>query len=149
LEPFGWTQPIAQINHTNTIKKGTIRGLHFQYEPHAEMKLVTCIKGKVWDLAVDLRPDSKTYLQYRGITLSPENHISFLIPRGFAHGFQTLADNSELLYCHSKSYNKNAESGLNPQDPVLSINWPVTVTEISARDKTHPLLTTDFQGVQL
>jgi len=149
LEPFGWDTPIAQINHTNTEKSGTIRGLHFQYAPHAEMKLITCIRGKIWDVAVDLRPDSPTFLQYHGVILSAKNHISFLIPQGFAHGFQTLTDNAELLYCHSKPYDKKAEGGLNPNDPSLSIKWPTAVTEISARDKAHTFLNDDFHGVQL
>lgn len=149
LASFGWNTSIAQINHTNTTKKGTIRGLHFQYPPYSEMKLVTCIKGKIWDVAIDLRPDSPTFLQYHGVTLSSENNVSFLIPQGFAHGFQTLADNSELIYCHSASYNTKAEGGLNPHDPILSIHWPLPVTGISARDKAHSFLSSDFQGVRI
>jgi len=100
LAAFGWTQAIAQINHTYTRHGGTVRGLHYQRPPHAEAKLVSCLKGEVWDLAVDLRPSSPTYLQWHAQQLSPDNGLALLIPPGFAHGFQALTDDAELLYCH-------------------------------------------------
>lgn len=144
---FGWNKPIAQINQTATFRKGTIRGMHFQCPPHAEMKLVSCLRGEVWDVAVDIRADSPTFLHWHGVCLSAENCRALLIPEGFAHGFQTLTDDSELLYCHSTAYFAGAEGGLNPQDPQLRIIWPLPVTEISARDKSHPFIDNGFAGL--
>jgi dTDP-4-dehydrorhamnose 3,5-epimerase len=140
LVAAGWTKPIAQINQTVTAKCGTIRGMHFQYSPHTEMKLVSCLRGEVFDVAVDFRADSPTFLQWHGVRLSAENGYAFLIPEGFAHGFQTLTDNVELLYCHTMPYTAGAEGGLSPLDPKLAIAWPMEITLISDRDRRHPLL---------
>jgi len=145
----GWQTPVAQINHTSTAQKGTIRGMHFQKPPHQEKKLITCLQGEIWDVAVDIRADSPTFLQWYGCRLSAGNLLSFLIPEGFAHGFQTLTDSVVLVYCHSSEYNAHAEGGLNPQDSRLMINWPVAVTEISKRDRSHPDIPKDFAGVCL
>lgn len=145
----GWTKPIAQINHTHTAKKGTVRGLHFQYAPHAEMKLVSCLRGEIWDVAVDLRVNSPTFLRWHAELLSAENGAAFLIPEGFAHGFQTLTNDVEMLYCHSAAYAAAAESGLNPADPLLGIEWPLPITELSARDRAHAKLGSDFKGVTI
>lgn len=145
----GWRLPIAQINHTLTEKKGTVRGMHFQYPPHAEMKLVSCLRGIVWDVAIDLRAGSNTFLQWYGQELSAENHRSMLIPEGFAHGFQALTDNCELVYLHSSPYAPDAESGLNPKDPVLALPWPITITELSPRDESHSMLNQQFTGLAL
>ena len=149
LAAAGWQRPIAQINHTLTAQPGTIRGLHFQNPPHAEMKLVSCIRGEVWDVAVDLRTNSPTYLQWHAEVLSAENGRALLIPEGFAHGFQTLTENCELLYLHSAAYAQGAEGGLRFNDPQLNITWPGPVAEISARDQAHPFLTPDFKGLDL
>lgn len=145
----GWAEPIAQVNHTVTARKGTIRGMHFQYPPHAEKKLVSCIRGKIWDVAVDLRAGSPTYLQWHAEELSAENGRALLIPEGFAHGFQTLADDVELIYFHSAPYCPEAEAGLNYADPRLGIAWPLEVTELSMRDRDHPMITGSFSGVRL
>lgn len=145
---IGWTKPIAQINLTSTIGKGTIRGMHFQYQPHAEMKLVSCLHGEVWDVAVDIRTDSPTFLRWHGLHLSADNSKALMIPEGFAHGFQALTDDIELLYCHSTAYFAEAEGGLNPLDPKLAIAWPLPVTEMSDRDKAHPILHNGFAGVR-
>lgn len=147
LAAAGWSKPIAQINHTFTAKSGTVRGLHYQRPPHAEMKLVSCLRGEVWDVAVDLRAESPTFLRWHAERLSPENGCALLIPEGFAHGFQALSQDVELLYCHSAAYVASAEAGLNPMDPVLSIAWPLPVAELSARDAGHPVLQQDFEGV--
>jgi dTDP-4-dehydrorhamnose 3,5-epimerase len=147
LREAGWALPIAQINHTVTSRAGTLRGLHFQHPPHAEIKLVSCLRGEVYDVAVDLRAGSPTFLQWHAQRLSADNGRALLIPRGFAHGFQSLTDDVELLYCHSAAYAAAAEGGLNPHDARLSIDWPLAVTEISARDQAHPRLSDDFQGV--
>lgn len=148
LTAAGWVRPIAQINHTYTHQKGTVRGLHFQYPPHAEMKLVTCLRGVVWDVAVDLRPDSPTFLSWHAEELSRENQRALLIPEGFAHGFQTLTPDVEMLYCHTGSYAPDAEGGLHPEDTRLSINWPQPITELSERDASHPAVTDKFEGVK-
>jgi dTDP-4-dehydrorhamnose 3,5-epimerase len=145
---IGWNKAIAQINHTHTAHQGTVRGLHFQNPPHAEMKLVSCLCGAIWDVAVDIRANSPTFLHWYGVDLSAENCRALLIPEGFAHGFQALSDAAELLYCHSTAYAAGAEGGLHPQDPVLKINWPLPVTHISQRDMSHTFLTQGFTGVQ-
>jgi dTDP-4-dehydrorhamnose 3,5-epimerase len=149
LGAVGWDQPIAQINHTYTARCGAVRGMHFQSPPDAEMKLVSCIRGEVWDVAIDLRAGSRTFLHWRAERLAAENGRALLIPEGFAHGFQALTDNVELLYCHSAAYNAKAEFGLNPRDPKLAIAWPLPIAELSARDAQHALLNEQFAGVAL
>lgn len=149
LATVGWLKPIAQINHTLTQRAGTVRGMHYQKLPYAEMKLVTCLRGAIWDVAVDLRAGSPTYLQWHAEELSAENHRALLIPEGFAHGFQTNSDDCELIYLHSVVYTPEAEAGLNPKDPMLSITWPRAITELSARDVQHPMLDQQFKGLIL
>ena len=149
LSAAGWRGPVRQINHTYTQKRGTVRGLHFQLPPHSEMKLVSCLRGEIWDVVVDVRKGSPTFLQWHAERLSAENHCSLLIPQGFAHGFQTLTDEVDLLYCHSEVYSTGSETGLSVTDPRLNIVWPLPVQELSGRDQSHPLLTDDFKGVQL
>lgn len=149
LAAAGWDKPIAQINHSYTAKQGTVRGLHFQHPPYAEMKLVSCIRGAIWDLALDLRHGSPTFLQWHAQQLSAENNLALLMPQGFAHGFQTLTDNVELLYCHSMPYKTSAEDGLKPTDPRIGIPWPQEISEMSARDASHPLLDDQFEGIRL
>lgn len=132
---------IVQINHTLTAKRGTVRGLHFQYPPHAEIKVVSCLHGEVFDVAVDLRQGSPTFLRWHAEILTANNHKTLLIPEGFAHGFQTLTENCELLYFHTAAYQPGAVGGLNAQDPKLKIRWPTAVTELSPRDAAHPFVT--------
>ncbi|MDQ2733490.1 MAG: dTDP-4-dehydrorhamnose 3,5-epimerase family protein [Pseudomonadota bacterium] len=148
LSAARFSLPIAQINHTLTHQRGAVRGLHFQHPPHAEDKLVSCLRGEVFDVAVDLRTGSETFLQWHAEILSADNGKSLMIPQGFAHGFQTLSDNCELLYLHSRPYTAGAESALNARDPALDIYWPLTFTDISERDAQHPHLTPDFTGVR-
>jgi len=140
---------IVQINHSITHNAGAIRGLHFQYPPHAEMKLVRCLKGGVWDVAVDLRKNSPTFLQWHGVELSPENRLMLVIPEGCAHGFQTLEADSELLYLHTAFYSPESEGGVRFDDPSIGIKWLRDVADLSQRDKNHPLLEPDFPGVTL
>lgn len=147
LAAAGWRKPVAQINETLTRQQGTIRGMHYQRPPHAEMKLVTCLAGEIWDVAVDLRRGSPTFLRWHAEELSAANSRAMLIPEGFAHGFQTLAANCSLLYLHSVPYAAEAEAGLNPKDPMLGITWPLEIAELSARDSRHPLLSRQFEGV--
>jgi dTDP-4-dehydrorhamnose 3,5-epimerase len=149
LKPIIDQRSIVQINHTLTAKTGTVRGLHFQHPPHAEMKLVSCLRGEVFDVAVDLRKDSLTFLQWHAEMLTESNHKTFVIPEGFAHGFQTLTDDCELLYLHTTAYAQDADAGLNALDPRLTINWPMPVAERSTRDQKHAMLTLDFLGLSL
>jgi dTDP-4-dehydrorhamnose 3,5-epimerase len=145
----GWHWPIRQINHTRTTTKGTVRGMHYQVPPKAEAKLVSCIRGAVWDVAVDIRHGSPTYLQWHAEELSAKSLRAMLIPPGFAHGFQTLEPDSELVYVHSEAYDPKCERGLNPRDPQLAIRWPLDISAISPRDQAHPMVEVDFQGVRL
>lgn len=138
---------IAQINHTWTRKAGTIRGLHYQCPPHAEIKFVTCLRGAVFDVAVDVRRDSPSMLRWHAQVLSAENHHTLVIPQGLAHGFQTLTDDCEMLYLHTAAYDLAAERAINALDPRLAITWPLPVSERSARDASHPMLNTDFSGI--
>jgi dTDP-4-dehydrorhamnose 3,5-epimerase len=140
---------ISQINLTHTRQKGAVRGLHFQLPPHAETKIVTCLKGQVWDVAVDLRQGSSTFLKHHGILLTEDNHQSYLIPEGFAHGFQARTPDCEILYFHTANYNAEAEGALNALDPRLAINWPEPVTGRSERDISHAMLLDDFHGINL
>ena len=149
LAAAGWTKPVAQINHTLTQQRGTVRGMHFQQTPHVEMKLVNCIRGAVLDVAVDVRAGSPTFLQWHAEELSANNRRALLIPEGFAHGFQTLEDNCELLYLHSIAHMAEAESALDALDPRLSICWPLPVTKRSVRDTQHSLINHRFTGVFL
>ena len=138
---------VAQINRTLTVRRGTVRGMHFQHPPHAEIKLVTCLKGRVFDVAVDLRQESPTFLRWHGEVLGEGLQVSMLIPGRFAHGYQTLTADCELLYVHSVAYEPTAEAGLNPRDPRLAIAWPSEITEMSTRDTSHPMLVVDYRGI--
>lgn len=149
LKSVGWDEPIEQVNFALTSKSGTIRGFHYQQTPHSEMKLVTCIRGEVWDVAIDLRPNSPTYLRWHGEVLSSNNLRALFIPKGFAHGFQTLSDDVQLLYCHSAAYEASADRGINPLDPNLAVNWPLSIINMSDKDRNHPYVDSSFQGVCL
>lgn len=139
--------PVRQVNHTLTQAAGTLRGMHFQWPPQAEKKLVSCLRGAVYDVAVDVRAGSPTFLQHYAVRLEASRPCSLLIPEGFAHGFQTLTPDCELLYLHSADFAPTAEGGLDALDPRLAIDWPLAVSERSARDSTHPRLTDAFAGV--
>ncbi len=140
---------IVQVNHTLTEKIGTLRGMHFQHPPYAETKFVLCLKGAVYDVAIDVRTHSPTFLEWHAEILSATNHKMLFIPEGFAHGFQTMTENCEMLYFHTASYNSNAEGALNAMDQQLAIEWPLPITEQSLRDKQHPMMNHDFKGVEL
>lgn len=140
---------IVQINHSKTVAGGAVRGLHFQKPPHSEMKLVRCIKGRVWDVAVDLRKGSPTCLKWHAEELTPANARMMAIPEGFAHGFQVLEPESELLYLHTAFYAPEFEGGLRFNDPVLDISWPMPVTDVSVRDQSHPIIDQIFVGLNV
>lgn len=142
-----WVSPVSQANFTLTRTRGTVRGLHYQRAPHAEMKLVNCLRGEIWDLILDLRPKSPMFMKWHAERLSAVEFNALLIPKGCAHGFQTLTSDVELLYLHSVPYVAEAEGGLSPLDPRLAIPWPLQITDISARDKSHPNLTDAFEGI--
>lgn len=138
---------IVQINHSRTNAVGAIRGLHYQHAPHAEMKLVRCIKGRVWDVAVDLRRNSPTFLQWHAVELSPENASVLVVPEGCAHGFQVLEAESEMLYLHTAFYAPQSEGGIVYNDPSVNIAWPLPVTDLSDGDRCRQLLPIDFSGI--
>ncbi len=138
---------IVQVNVSRTHATGALRGMHYQHPPHAEMKLIRCLRGKVWDVAVDLRCDSPTFMQWFGIELSPNNALMLVIPEGCAHGFQTLEEDSELIYLHTAPYVSASEGGVLHDDPALAIKWPLPVTDISNRDMNHSLITPNFGGI--
>jgi dTDP-4-dehydrorhamnose 3,5-epimerase len=139
----------VQVNHSLTIKKGTVRGMHFQHQPNAEVKMVKCIKGSVLDVIIDIRKNSPTFLQHHCEVLSAKNMKMIYIPKGFAHGFQTLEDYSELLYFHSSIYTPNNEGALNVRDPLLNIKWPLDIIGLSKKDAQHKFISTDFKGIEI
>lgn len=145
----GFGPAISQINLSRTARTGAVRGLHFQHPPHAEAKLVTCLRGRIFDVAVDLRHGSPTFLRWQGFLLSAAEPTSLLIPEGCAHGFQTLEPDCELLYLHSAPYRPEAEGGLDAADPALGIAWPLPIAERSERDEGHLRLSPDFEGLRL
>ena len=138
---------IRQINHSHTLGAGSVRGLHYQQGDTPEAKLITCLRGEVWDVAVDLRHGSPTFLHWHAERLCAGDGRSLLIPAGFAHGFQVLSEEAELLYLHSADYAPGREGGLSVHDPRLAIDWPLSVKNLSARDAEHPWLDHHFTGV--
>jgi dTDP-4-dehydrorhamnose 3,5-epimerase len=144
---IGHNKEWVQMNHSFTSLKGTIRGMHYQRPPHAEIKMVRCIAGAVYDVIIDLRKDSTTYLNWFGTELSSENKKMIYIPEGFAHGFQTLTDNTELVYQHSHFYETGAEEGILHNDIALNIQWPLQVTALSDRDNKHPIIDSNFKAI--
>jgi dTDP-4-dehydrorhamnose 3,5-epimerase len=149
LHPLISGREIVQINRSLTVKCGAVRGLHFQHPPYAEIKLVSCLRGEVFDVAVDLRQDSPTFLLWHAEILSAENHRTLIIPEGYAHGFQALTENCELLYLHTAPFHPEAEGALNVADPSLAITWPLPVSELSQRDRAHPFIDSHFIGINV
>lgn len=149
MQQIGHDKNIAQVNISMTRETGSIRGMHFQLPPKAEVKIVRCIKGSVFDVIIDIRSESPTFLQWFGETLTAQNGKMIYIPEGFAHGFQTLVENTELLYFHTEFFSPEYEAGIRFDDPLLSIQWPLPVTDISQKDTSHPLLNFDYQGVKV
>lgn len=147
FETIGHHKEWVQMNHTCTYEKGSVRGMHYQKPPNQEIKLVKCIAGAVLDVIIDLRKDSKTFLQWFGTVISAGNKHMLYIPEGFAHGFQCLEANSELIYLHSAFYVPSAESGIRFDDPLVGIEWPLPVTVVSDRDRQHVLLNENFGGI--
>ncbi len=140
LAEVGLNANVVQANHSVTSRKGSIRGMHFQRSPHAETKIVRCLAGACFDVAVDLRPESETYLQWHGEMLTPDNYRALYIPEGFAHGFQSLEDDTVLFYMVTACYEPSAEGGILYNDPAVNIQWPLAVADISERDQRFPLI---------
>ncbi len=140
---------IVQINHSLTCSVGAVRGMHYQHPPHAEMKMVRCLKGRVWDVAVDLRQGSPTFLQWHAQELTPDKALMLIIPEGCAHGFQVLEVDSELLYLQTAGYTPGSEGGVRYDDPAIGITWPLPVTDLSARDQQHLFINNEFQGLNV
>jgi dTDP-4-dehydrorhamnose 3,5-epimerase len=136
---YGLKTGVAQCNVSFNKIKGTLRGMHFQKPPKAEAKLVRCTRGEIFDVIIDLRPDSPTYCQWEGVVLSADNHRSLYIPEGFAHGFQTLEENSEVFYQMFECYAPECASGVRWDDPAIGIHWPLPNPVMSDKDRSYPL----------
>jgi dTDP-4-dehydrorhamnose 3,5-epimerase len=149
LREIGFTKQIVNINHSYTQQKGTIRGLHFQYPPDCEIKIAKCLHGAVWDCVVDIRRGSPTFLQWEAVELTSQNNRMIYIPEGFAHGFQTLTNDVEIVYFVTNFYAPQNEDGLRYNDPVLSIDFPLEATIISDKDRQHPLIADHFEGITI
>ncbi len=149
FEQIGHHKEWVQLNHSVTYKKGSVRGMHFQHPPHSEIKMVRCIAGAIFDVIVDLREGSGTFLKWFGAELSAANKKMLYIPEGFAHGFQTLTNDCELIYHHTSFYSPGAEGGIRCDDKKINIAWKLPVAELSGRDKNHPYLDDSFKGIKL
>jgi dTDP-4-dehydrorhamnose 3,5-epimerase len=142
FQAHGLPAHMVQSNVSVTHRAGTMRGMHYQLAPHAEDKLVRCVRGAIWDVIVDIRPESPTYCQWTGVELSESSERMLLVPKGFAHGFITLTDDTMVNYQVSEFYTPAAEAGARHDDPAFAIKWPVPVLSMSDRDRTWP----DFLG---
>ena len=138
---------IVQINYSITNNIGAIRGMHYQNNPCSEMKIIRCLKGRIYDVAVDLRKESPTFLKWHGLELTPESNLGYVIPEGFAHGFQVLEEGSQLLYLHTAFYSPEHEGAVRFDDPKINISWPLNPTDLSEKDKSHAYLNEQFKGI--
>ena len=137
----------VQANLSTTTGRGTVRGMHFQRAPAAEAKLIRCVRGAVFDVAVDLRAGSPTFLRWHAVELRADDPREVFIPEGFAHGFQALTDDVQLLYFHTAPWTPACEGGLRHDDPRLAIDWPLPVAQLSERDRAHPPIGPGFEGL--
>ena len=145
FEDHGLNGNIVQLNTSLTKKKGTIRGMHYQVDPYQEAKFIRCTRGRIWDVMIDLRPDSPTFMQWVGTELSADNYKMAYVPENFAHGFVTLEDNSEVYYPVTAFYTPGSERGIRWNDPAFNIAWPINIEIVSDKDSSHP----DFDVNQL
>lgn len=141
---IGHSKEFVQFNYSRNHHVGTLRGMHFQNPPFSEIKLIRCIRGSAFDVIVDLRNQSPTFLQYYGVELSEHNLRMMYVPEGFAHGFQTLEDNTELIYHHTAFYTPEQERGIRYDDPRINIAWPLIPRIVSEKDKNYPLLSNEI-----
>jgi dTDP-4-dehydrorhamnose 3,5-epimerase len=149
FETAGIPTPVVQINNSLTARAGTLRGMHYQLPPAAEIKVVRCIRGALFDVIIDLRPDSPTYAQWFGAELSAENRLMMYVPRGFAHGFLTLTDDTEAFYLVNALYTPEAERGIRFNDPRFDVSWPRVPVEVSEKDRNWPEFNPAFHGIEL
>ncbi len=140
LEAHGLKPVVAQCNLSFNYKKGTLRGMHYQIAPATETKIVRCVKGAIYDVIIDMRPESPTYLQHIGVELTADNHRALYIPEMFAHGYQALTDGCEVMYMVGEFYTPGKEKGLRYDDPFFNIQWPLEATEMSEKDTNWPLM---------
>lgn len=143
------SRKLIQVNHSRTKSRGALRGLHFQRPPFAEMKIVSCIRGAIFDVAVDIRSGSATFMQWFGTYLDEEDGRGLVIPEGFAHGFQAITADAEIVYCTSAPYDRGSEGGLNALDPALGITWPLPIAQRSPKDELLPMLDNTFTGLRI
>ncbi len=149
FEEIGHSKEFVQINHSINKQKGTIRGMHFQKPPFAEIKLIRCIRGSIFDVIIDVRKNSPTFLHSFGVELSAENLKMMYVPEGFAHGFQTLENECEVLYHHTEYYNPTSEDGLRFDDKILNIQWKLKPENISVKDLNYKMIDNNFIGLEL
>jgi dTDP-4-dehydrorhamnose 3,5-epimerase len=150
FKQHGLKHELLQSNHSMSKGKGTIRGMHYQRPPFAETKMVKCVKGRIFDVIVDVRKDSPTFLQWYGAELTAENKKMMYIPEGFAHGFQALEEEVEIIYLVTAPYAPDHERGVRFDDPKVNIQWPITTDIITSdKDRAVPLLTDEFEGIEL
>jgi dTDP-4-dehydrorhamnose 3,5-epimerase len=149
FDDHGLQTRFLQVNNSLSAKRGTLRGLHYQLPPAGEVKLVRAIKGRLWDVIVDLRAGSPSFGKWFGAELNDENRLMMYVPRGFAHAFITLTDNVEALYMVSEFYAPDRERGVRWNDPAVGVEWPIQPTEISDKDKSWPDINAEFHGTEL
>lgn len=149
FKELGFTDTVKQINHSQTTSKGVIRGFHYQKPPYCEMKLVRCINGSIFDVALDLRKDSPTFMKHFSCELTSTNGTYLLIPEGVAHAFQTTSDLSEILYIVNKKYTPSSDVAINPMDPTIHVKWPLNVNKELSKELKAPLISQDFQGIDV
>ena len=144
----GLINSFVQINNSLTKEKGTLRGMHYQLPPVAEVKVVRCVRGSLFDMILDIRPDSPTFGKYYGETLSAENRRMMYVPQGFAHGFLTLEDDTEAFYLVSSPYGPEQERGIRFNDPEFKMDWPLEPEEISEKDRSWPDFDSEWHGIE-
>jgi dTDP-4-dehydrorhamnose 3,5-epimerase len=149
FKKIGHHKEFVQFNHSATTHKGTIRGMHYQVPPGAEIKLIRCVSGSVYDIIIDVRHKSPTFLSYFGVELNEENMKMIYVPEGFAHGFQTLENNAQLIYHHTQFYNPEYERGIRYNDPAVGIEWPLEAVNVTEKDKNYPLIDNNFKGIKI
>ena len=148
FEAAGIPMPIVQINNSLSAKAGTLRGMHYQLPPAAEIKVVRCIRGALYDVIIDLRPDSPTFAQWFGAELTAENRLMMYAPQGFAHGFITLSDDTEAFYLTNAFYAPQEERGIRFDDPRFGVAWPRAPVDVSAKDREWPDFDPSFHGTE-
>ena len=149
FKKIGHNKEFVQFNHSVTLNKGTIRGMHYQAPPSSEIKLIRCVKGSVYDVMIDIRADSSTFLNYYSVELNESNMKMIYIPEGFAHGFQTLEHDTQLIYHHTQFYTPEDERGIRFNDPLLEINWPLEPVNMTEKDMNYPIIDNKFKGIKV